>query len=298
MLEDEELKQNNGSVVEEGLQEWSGVARLLMKHPIFRKLDGEDRWTVLERNIRALSRWFSTVGFEIVLDRNDCYAYLKSADLEEGSKLPCITARHQIKGKAAILAVMLRREAYGHTVSASLSEWPILTRSEIHDMLKVLQAQVKDHVSFNTDTDNAIRILTKLYVLHSLSKKDDDTSVSNDDRFEVTPLIKAVVDISAMHAMLRSIGLESTEEGVEYVSEEECNVEPVMTSGKPDESSSEPSVQRKRGRKPKEPEPVQGDLFDVGGDGKEEEVEEKEEVTVVSEEEISVEDDDWEEDDE
>ena len=63
--------------------EWAAICIYLLQGPVYREGLNDKNWSILERNISEISKYFAVIGIKVVIDNEDGFAFLSQYDSED-----------------------------------------------------------------------------------------------------------------------------------------------------------------------------------------------------------------------
>lgn len=195
---------------------WSAIAIKLLRGPVYKNKEKIELWISLTSHKKQLDDYFSYIGLRVFLDEEDGYAFLEQIgdnlargmeeENEEESEisttqLPKLIKKAPLSYDVSMLCVLLRYELEKFENSQTESEALILRKSEIYSLYKSFTKEKADEFKQIKDLDRALRTLCNLTFLFTKDKLDQG-DISDDMEFEVSPIIKAKIDIDFMKELL------------------------------------------------------------------------------------------------
>ncbi len=196
---------------------WAESAIKLLKGPIYKSKDKRQIWNSIIDDEENLNDYFSAIGLRVHLDKSDGYAYLEQIDdailegMEEESdedeiqSLPRLIRRQTLSYNQSMLLVLIRRELSKFESSSAESEALILKKSDIADFYKSFSKDYADQARTDRALDSMIKSFVKLTFLFDDKGYSKDAYIPDDAEFEVSPIIKAKIDITFMKEFLEKM---------------------------------------------------------------------------------------------
>lgn len=195
---------------------WAPVAIKLLKGPIYKNQEKNEIWSTLLSYRNAINEYFSVIGLVVFIDTIDNYAFLEQIDdnLERGMEeeytkednsyqnLPRLIKKTQLSYSASMLLVLLRSELDKVENSQSENEAVILRKSEIYGLYKSFSKDKADETKIIKNLDSTLRTLCKLTYLFCQSDSLNGAIIDDDTEFEISPIIKAKIDVNFMKELL------------------------------------------------------------------------------------------------
>lgn len=193
---------------------WAESAIKLLKGPIYKNKDKRQIWNSLIDDEENLNDYFSTIGLRVHLDKTDGYAYLEQIedavlegmeeerDDEDVQSLPRLIRRQSLSYNQSMLLVLIRQELSKFESSSADSISLILKKSDIADFYKVYAKDYADQSKTDKALDSMIKTFVKLTYLFDDKGYSKEAYIPDDAEFEVSPIIKAKIDIPFMKEFL------------------------------------------------------------------------------------------------
>ena len=149
-----------------------------------------DAWDDLVRHQGAVRDHFAVVGLEVVIDDDEGYAYLRTADTPEGEDaLPRVIRRRSLTYADSLLLVLLRKRL-AEFESAGDPGQLVLTHDEIVEMIQLFLARSTDEAREAHQVDASINRLVGMGFLSQLKDRKGT--------WEVRRILKAYVDAETL----------------------------------------------------------------------------------------------------
>ena len=202
---------------------WSAAAIKLLRGPVYKSKEKSDLWTSLTSYKKQLDDYFAIIGLRVFLDEEDGYAFLEQLgdnlargmeeeDEEESenstTQLPKLIKKTPLSYDVSMLCVLLRYELEKFENSQTESQALVLRKSEIYSLYKSFTKEKADELKQIKDLDRVLRTLCNLTFLFTKDKLDQG-DISDDTEFEISPIIKAKIDIDFMKELLSKMKGES-----------------------------------------------------------------------------------------
>lgn len=217
---------------------WSGVAVKLLKGPVYKKREKKEIWDTLLTYKGALDEYFGVLGLKVFLEGIDGYAFLEEVGemLEKGmeeedekeettsqEKLPRLIKKTPLSYSASMLLVLLRYEIEKFEVSESEADYAIMRKSEIAGLYKSFTKDKSDEVRQMKSLDTTLRLLVRLTYLFPRGDALSESEISDDAEFELSPIIKARIDIAFMKELLNKMKKSEKREDGDLLEEESAD---------------------------------------------------------------------------
>ncbi|AWH92519.1 DUF4194 domain-containing protein [Dietzia lutea] len=149
-----------------------------------------DAWDDLVRHQGAVRDHFAVVGLEVVVDDDEGYAYLRTADTPEGENaLPRVIRRRTLTYADSLLLVLLRKRL-AEFESAGDPGQLVLTHDEIVEMIRLFLHRSTDEAREQHQIDASINRLVGMGFLRQLKDRKGE--------WEVRRILKAYVDAETL----------------------------------------------------------------------------------------------------
>lgn len=153
-----------------------------------------------------LRRYFAQIGLDLVVNRQEGFAYLRQAQQEEAeaNTLPRLMTRRALTVDQSILCVLLREHLEDYTVNESASREPILTLRDIRDMVELFFRERNTQQRFLKDVKKTVEDVKKHGFLEDLEK--NDASLNDDEiRYRVKRILKAFIGPDELQQLAQQI---------------------------------------------------------------------------------------------
>jgi hypothetical protein len=149
-------------------------------------------WQDLMRCTSQVRDHIRVIGLELVLDEAEGYAYLRQRPEAEGeTPLPRLVPRRQLTFPVSLMLALLRRRLAESDASSGERQL-VLTRDEIHDLVRHLWGASSNEAKLADKRDRDIDRIVELGFLRPLEK--------GGDTFEVRRILAAFVDAQWLSA--------------------------------------------------------------------------------------------------
>lgn len=143
-------------------------------------------WQALTQCISRIRDHVAVVGLELMLDDAEGFAYLRQRPEVEGEEpLPRLVPRRQLSYSVSLLLALLRRRL-AETDASNGDTQLVLTREEIHDLIRHFSLETSNEAKQADKLDRDIERIVELGFLRPI-KRDSDT-------FEVRRVLAAFVN--------------------------------------------------------------------------------------------------------
>ena len=149
-----------------------------------------DAWGDLLRHRGAVRDHFALIGLDVVIDDDEGYAYLRTAETPDGEEpLPRVIRRRALTYSDSLLLVLLRKRLVEFE-SAGDQGLLVLTHEEIVEMVQLFLARSTDEAREAHQVDASINRLVGMGFLRQLKDRKGT--------WEVRRILKAYVDAETL----------------------------------------------------------------------------------------------------
>lgn len=160
----------------------------LLKGPV-EYLD-KSAWEQLLQYQGELTRFLQQLGLQLVLEKEDGYAYLEQTRLGEDDSVAGWVRRIQLGYEESILLVLLRDMMAEFEVGEATTRELVRKRREIKEYAELFFKENPSRVKFIRDLDRLIDRVEELGFL----EKAEDSELTDEQKFRIKKIIKARVD--------------------------------------------------------------------------------------------------------
>jgi len=177
------------SSLEKNIQPYSKAIVRLLKSPVERT---STAWEDVINYQRKIQEYISQIGLELIVKKDEGFAFVKQFENSEGETLGLVT-RRQIGFEASIVLVVLRQslEEFDSTPTQLATE-KFITDSEIRDELELFLQEGYNKLKFKKDLDKYIRNVVELGYLREINKKDNET------KYQIHRIIKEKITLDTL----------------------------------------------------------------------------------------------------
>ncbi|MFZ2899624.1 MAG: DUF4194 domain-containing protein [Saprospiraceae bacterium] len=152
-----------------------------------------------------LRRYFAQIGLDLIVNRQEGFAYLRQAQQEETEEpLPRLMTRRSLTVDQSILCVLLREHLEDYTVKESASREPILTLRDIRDMVELFFRERDTQQRFLRDVKKTVEDVKKQGFLEELNS--DNANLNDDElRYRVKRILKAFIGPDELQQLAQQI---------------------------------------------------------------------------------------------
>lgn len=179
------------SSLEENIKPYSKAIVKLLKSPIERR--NESLWNVVLNYQVEIQDFISQIGLELIVKKDEGFAFVKQFEDSEGNTLGLIT-RRQIGFETSIVIVVLRQslEEFDSNPTQFQVAEKFITDSEIKEEIELFLQEGYNRLKFQKDLDKYIKNVVDLGFLKEVSKKDNET------KYQIHRIIKEKVTLDIL----------------------------------------------------------------------------------------------------
>jgi len=139
-----------------------------------------------------IQEYISQIGLELILKKDEGFAFLKQLEDSEGNTLGLVQ-RRQIGFETSIVLVVLRQslEEFDSNPTQFAIE-KFITDSEIKDELEIFLQEGYNKLKFKKELDKYIRNVVELGYLKEINKKDNET------KYQIHRIIKEKITLDIL----------------------------------------------------------------------------------------------------
>ena len=160
----------------------------LLKGPV--EYPDKSAWEQLLQYQGELTRFLQQLGLQLVLEKEDGYAYLEQTRLDEDDSVAGWVRRIQLGYEESILLVLLRDMMAEFEVGEATTRELIRKRREIKEYAELFFRENPSRVKFIRDLDRLIDRVEELGFLEPTEASD----LTDEQKFRIKKIIKARVD--------------------------------------------------------------------------------------------------------
>lgn len=178
------------SNLERNIKPYSTAIVKLLKAPVERT---SPVWNDLVNYQLEIQEYISQIGLELIVKKDEGFAFVKQFENSEGSTLGLI-ARRQIGFETSIILVVLRQslEEFDSNPTQFQVAEKFITDYEIKEELELFLQEGYNRLRFLKDLDKYIKNVVDLGYLKEVSKKDNDT------KYQIHRIIKEKITLDIL----------------------------------------------------------------------------------------------------
>lgn len=177
--------------LENNIKPYSKAIVRLLKSPVERS---SSVWEDIIFYQNEIQDYISPIGLELIVKKDEGFAFVKQYEDSEGNTLGLIT-RRKIGFEVSIVLVVLRQvlEEFDMNPTQVQASEKFLTDSEIKEEVELFLPEKFNRVKFVKELDGYIKKIVELGYLKEISKKDNET------RYQIHRIIKEKVTLDVLH---------------------------------------------------------------------------------------------------
>ncbi len=178
------------SILEKNINPYSKAIVKLLKSPIERS---SNLWNDVVNYQVEIQDFISQVGLELIVKKDEGFAFVKQFEDSEGNTLGLIT-RRQIGFETSIVIVVLRQslEEFDSNPTQFQVAEKFITDSEIKEEVELFLPEKFNRVKLMKEFDSYIKRIVELGYLKEVSKKDNET------KYQIHRIIKEKVTLDIL----------------------------------------------------------------------------------------------------
>lgn len=178
------------SILEKNINPYSKAIVKLLKSPIERN---SNLWNDVVNYQVEIQDFISQVGLELIVKKDEGFAFVKQFEDSEGNTLGLIT-RRQIGFETSIVIVVLRQslEEFDSNPTQFQVAEKFITDSEIKEEVELFLPEKFNRVKLMKEFDSYIKRIVELGYLKEVSKKDNET------KYQIHRIIKEKVTLDIL----------------------------------------------------------------------------------------------------
>ena len=176
--------------LEKNIKPYSKAIVKLLKAPVERN---SSVWKDVVNYQLEIQEFISQIGLELILKKEEGFAFVKQFEDSEGNTLGLIT-RRQIGFETSIILVVLRQslEEFDNNPTQFQVAEKFITDTEIKEELELFLQEGYNRLRFLKDLDKYIKNVVELGYLKEISKKDIET------KYQIQRIIKEKITLDIL----------------------------------------------------------------------------------------------------
>lgn len=149
-------------------------------------------WEDIIHYQKEIQEYISQIGLELIVKKDDGFAFVKQFEDSEGKTLGLVT-RRQVGFETSIVLVVLRQslEEFDSNPTQLATE-KFITDTEIKDELELFLQEGNNKLKFLRDLDSYIKKVIELGYLKEISKKEGET------KYQIHRIIKEKITLDIL----------------------------------------------------------------------------------------------------
>ncbi len=178
------------SNIEKNIKHYSKAIVKLLKSPVERN---SPFWDDIINYQMEIQDYISTIGLELIVKKDEGFAFVKQFEDSEGNTLGLIV-RRQIGFETSIILVVLRQslEEFDNNPTQFQVAEKFITDSEIKEELELFLKEGYNRLRFLKDLDKYIKNVVDLGYLKEVSTKDNET------KYQIHRIIKEKITLDIL----------------------------------------------------------------------------------------------------
>lgn len=178
------------SNLEKNIKPYSKAIVKLLKSPVERK---SPVWDDVVHYQLEIQDYISQIGLELIVKKDEGFAFVKQFEDSEGSTLGLIV-RRQIGYETSIILVVLRQslEEFDSNPTQFQVAEKFITDSEIKEELELFLQEGYNRLRFEKELEKYIKNVVDLGYLKEVSKKDNET------KYQIHRIIKEKITLNIL----------------------------------------------------------------------------------------------------
>jgi hypothetical protein len=176
--------------LEKNIKPYSKAIVKLLKSPVERN---SSVWNDVVNYQLEIQEFISQIGLELIVKKEEGFAFVKQFEDSEGNTLGLIT-RRQIGFETSIILVVLRQslEEFDNNPTQFQVAEKFITDTEIKEELELFLQEGYNRLRFLKDLDKYIKNVVELGYLKEISKKDIET------KYQIQRIIKEKITLDIL----------------------------------------------------------------------------------------------------
>jgi hypothetical protein len=176
--------------LEKNIKPYSKAIVKLLKSPVERT---SSVWNDVVIYQLEIQEFISQIGLELIVKKEEGFAFVKQFEDSEGNTLGLIT-RRQIGFETSIILVVLRQalEEFDNNPTQFQVAEKFITDTEIKEELELFLQEGYNRLRFLKDFDKYIKNVVELGYLKEISKKDNET------KYQIQRIIKEKITLDIL----------------------------------------------------------------------------------------------------
>lgn len=179
------------------IKPYSKAIVLLLKKTVENNSPVWDDIIMYQEDIR---NYLSVIGLELVIKKEEGFAYLKQIVMEDDSTLNLVQ-RRQLSFEVSIVLIVLRQvlEDFDNNPTDTTSTEKIISNNEIKDEIRMFLPEKYDKVRFEKELERYIQTVVDLGFLKEVKRND------NEVRYRIHRIIKEKITLENLDLFKRKL---------------------------------------------------------------------------------------------
>ena len=168
------------------LAPYSGVVIKLLQGPVYD--EAKTVWNELILFQKQISLYLEQIGLELIVEKNDGYAFLRQIELDETGKTIGLIRRLPLTFEQTLLCVLLREWIDEFETEIKDTEALIISHNDFRDRIEVFFKESSNKVKLLKELDKYIKDMVRFGFLKQIGADNDETEAVT---YEVKRIIKS-----------------------------------------------------------------------------------------------------------
>ena len=168
------------------LAPYSGVVIKLLQGPVYD--EAKTVWNELILFQKQISLYLEQIGLELIVEKNDGYAFLRQIELDETGKTIGLIRRLPLTFEQTLLCVLLREWIDEFETEIKDNEALIISHNDFRDRIEVFFKESSNKVKLLKELDKYIKDMVRFGFLKQIGADNDETEAVT---YEVKRIIKS-----------------------------------------------------------------------------------------------------------
>ncbi|MDO5570239.1 MAG: DUF4194 domain-containing protein [Bacteroidales bacterium] len=145
-------------------------------------------WNDLLSYQKQIQDYISQIGLELIIEKNDGYAFLRQYELDETGKIIGLNRRQSLSFEHTLLCVLLREWLDEFESSQNADDIMIITHNELRNRIEIFFKEQSNKVRLLKELDKYIKDMVKLGFLRQYNNENKNEEIL---QYEVRRIIKS-----------------------------------------------------------------------------------------------------------
>lgn len=165
----------------------------LLRGPVFE--DQSQLWNEINQYQTELTKYFSKIAIELIINKKDGYAFLKQIELDDNKRTIGLIKRIPLTYELTIVCVLLREWLMEFEANDLETAYLYISPKEFRNRMELFFKERSNEMKFIYELKRYMKECEKMGFLKLVHKNPTHT---DDDRYEVRRIIKARVTIEEL----------------------------------------------------------------------------------------------------